>query len=140
MTSESLPAAIGAQRTRVAQLEANLAPRHAREAEELASLEKAQVDAQQRLVHFTRELERSRAEVESLGARRKTLEQGLSRARRSWLRFGEPALGGLLLFFSLVVVGASREQPLEVAGLELLGFGLGLALTSWRRAVRRLRS
>lgn len=138
VTEDALQSTVVAERARVLGLEARLAGRRAAEAAELELLASQQQAVAQQTGAGARRLEQARAQLGVLAQRQRTLEQGLSRAHRSWLRLGEPVLAGLLLFFCLTVIGAAIHQHAQTAGLEVAGFFLGLllALARRRQAVR----
>lgn len=126
MLDPTLSSAVSSQRDRLTGLHARLAPRRASETATLEALEKTAQDVDARLMAASLTLTRTQAGARALQQRRAALEQGLSRAQRSWLRCGEPVLAGLLLFFSLTLIGAAIDHHLEVFCLEVLGFCLAL--------------
>lgn len=136
---EELQGRVEEERTRVLGLEARLSRRRAAEAAELELLRSQQEDVDRRSATTTRALEQAKEQQATLTVRQRALEQGLSRAQRSWLRVGEPVLAGLLLFLALTAVGASWRHPGRAAALEVLGFFIGLLVALARRSRRGAR-
>lgn len=127
---------VSEQRRTVDTLEASLAPRHQAELAELDTLEKqlATLTARaEQLPAETARLEEAnrRAEVE-----RAALAEGLTRARRAWLKLFDPVLGAMLLFFCIVDVGLEEKERLAALVLEACGLGAGIVLS---RVLRRFR-
>ena len=132
MIDPTLTSAVAAQRALVGSLETQLAPRHASEAAELTALANDERDALQRITTTTEGITQSTQHLAALQQQRVSLEQGLSAARRSWLRLGEPVLGSVLLLFSFVAIGMAIKHQAETLGLEVAGFVIGTAIASWR--------
>ena len=132
MIDPTLTSAVAAQRALVGSLETQLAPRHAAETAELTALANEERDALQRITTTTEGITQSTQNLAALRQRHVSLEQGLSAARRSWLRLGEPVLGSVLLLFSFVAIGMAINRRAETLGLEVAGFVIGTAIASWR--------
>lgn len=131
---EALQERVESERTRVLGLESRLSRRRAAEAAELEVLAVQQADVHKRTGAGTSGLAQSRVSLAALVVREQALEQGLSRAHRSWLRVGEPVLAGLLLFFALVLIGVAFRHHAQTAGLEVLALFVGLLLGLARRS------
>jgi hypothetical protein len=130
MTDPTLTSAVAAQRALVASLETQLAPRRTAEAAQLDALAKEERDVLHRTATATEGIARATQNLLSLQQQRVALDRGLSAARRSWLRLGEPVIGSVLLLFGFVAIGMAVDHQLETSGLALLGFAIGTA--SWR--------
>lgn len=129
----SLTTAVAGQRERVSALEERLAPRRRAEAAELEALAREQHAADRRTNAATRSISEVKENLVALEERRRVLEQGLSQAHRSWLRVGEPVLGGLLLLSSFIIAGLALNHHLQMLGFEALGFLVGTLIALRRR-------
>lgn len=130
--------ALEAQRAQVQGLEVQLAPRRAAEAAECDTLERTRRDAERRTQALALEADAARARAEALRAEQLRLQQGLSAARRAWVRIVEPLVASALLFFAIIVVGLARVRGTaqRVVLYEVLALLAGVALAVVARRVR----
>lgn len=132
MTEQTLETAVEEARARVLELEARLAKRRQAEAAELELLESQRAEYARRLEQARQALTTARAQASALTLQAQQLQQGLSQGRRLWVRIAEPALAGVLLLASLVLVGAAWPQQLRMVVLELAGLVTGgIAAAAW---------
>lgn len=135
MSDVSLATAIETTRGRLLELEAQLARRRATEAAELELIE----SQRGQLARRTGQLERERVEVvraiAQLSQAQQELTRGLSAARRSWLRLGEPVLGAILVFVMPVSVALTHKR-LPLILLEVGALSAGTAVARWRHRRR----
>lgn len=139
MIDPSLQAAADAARERVLGLEGKLAKRREAEAAELELLESQRAQVKRDHADATARREKAANETTALTTRAQTLEQGLSQARRVWVRLFEPTLAGLALFAAIVSIGAAYPRYGRAIVLELLGLATGVVLALVWYALRRKR-
>lgn len=139
MIDPSLQAAADAARARVLELEGRLARRREAEAAALDLLERQRAHVKREHDAVAARSERSARETAALAVRAQALEQGLSQARRIWVRLLEPMLASLALFAALVAIGAAYPRFGRAIVLELLGLTAGVVVALGGQALRRRR-
>ena len=136
MSEPSLTAAVEAERAKALALEAKLSKRRASEAAELEVLESTLSRAQSKKTELDGHLAKVGERSTALEAEAQTLELGLSRAGRWWVRLGEPVIGAASLFLAIISVGLARMPQVTVV-LEGVAFVAGGSVTSLVRTWRR---
>lgn len=136
MSEPSLTAAVDAERARALALEAKLSRRRAAEAAELEVLESTLSRAQSKKAELDAHLVKVGERSIALEAEAQTLERGLSRSGRWWVRLGEPVIGAASLFLAIISVGLARTPQVTVV-LEGVAFVAGGSMTSLVRTWRK---
>lgn len=125
MASE-LASTVAQERARVLELEAVLAPRRQSEAATLAALERELHELSERRATADARTHDADEQRRQLSRELTRLQDGLSRARRAWVRLVVPVVGSVLLLLALLSVGVSGGRSWWLVALGgVLGFFAG---------------